>query len=113
MASVKDRNEIWVIPSVGGEPARQLTDGADATRIRWDATTGSILAAATCGEGRRSLWVVTPETGEVELFEPPVVFGTERAYGLFDISQGARTLVFSRDNLIGDVWVSDGPPGLY
>ena len=94
-------------------PRRLLTDGVDATRIRWDASTGTILAAATCGEERRSLWAVSPDTGEAELFEPVVVFGTERVYGLFDLSQEGRLLVFSRDDLAGDVWVSEGPPGLH
>ncbi|MFH1688791.1 MAG: protein kinase [Candidatus Eisenbacteria bacterium] len=113
VGSTDDRDEIWVVPSDGGAPARQLTDGVDATRVRWDAATGTILAAATCGEDRRSLWTVSPETGEAELLEPEVVFGTERASGLFDLSQEARLLVFSRQDLTGDVWVSEGPPDSY
>lgn len=113
ISSVGDRPEIWSVPSDGGSPARRLTDGVDATRIRWDASTGMILAAATCGEKRRSLWAVSPETGEAELFNPPVVFGTERAIGLFDLSQEGRLLVFERENLTGDIWMSEGPPGLY
>jgi Tol biopolymer transport system component len=113
VASDGGRMDIWLVPSDGGAPARRLTDGVDASRIRWDASTGMILAAATCGEERRSLWAVSPETGEAELFDPAVVFGTERAIGLFDLSQESRLLVFSRESLTGDIWVSEGPPGLY
>jgi Tol biopolymer transport system component len=113
VGSADNLNEVWLVPSDGGAPARQLTDGVDAARIRWDAATGMILASATCGEERRSLWAVSPETGKAELFEPAVVFGTERAYGLFDLSQEGRLLVFSQENLSGDVWVSEGPPGTY
>jgi len=108
-----ERREIWVIPSDGETRAGRLTDGVDATFIRWDAASGRILAAATCGEERRSLWAVSPETGAAELFEPAVVFGTERAYGLFDLSQEGRLIVFSRESLSGDIWVSEGPPGLF
>jgi len=107
------RTEVWVIPSDGATRARQLTNGVDATRIRWDAATGAILAAATCGEERRSLWAISPETGAAGLFEPTVVFGTERASGMFDLSQDGRLLVFSGEELAGDIWVSEGPPGLY
>ncbi len=113
VGSAGEEYAIWTVPSDGGARATRLTDGVDATRIRWDAATGMILAAATCGEERRSLWEVSPETGEAELFEPAVVFGTDRSYGLFDLSQQSRLLVFARENLEGDVWVSEGPPGLY
>ena len=89
-----------------------LTEGMDVTLIRWDASTGMIFAAAT-GEESRSLWTVSPETREVAPFEPAVVFGTDRAIGFFDLSQEGRMLVFSRENLAGDIWVSEGPPGLY
>ena len=107
------RREIWVVPADGGAPARGLTNGVDATRIRWDASTGMILASATCGEESRSLWAVAPETGAAVLFEPEIVFGTERAYGLFDLSQEGQLLVFSREHLSGDIWVLEGPPGTY
>ena len=108
-----EQDEIWVVPADGGGPATRLTDGVDATRIRWDRATGMILASATRGAARRSLWSVSPESGEASLFEPSVVFGTDRAYGLFDLSQESRLLVCSRENLEGDVWVSEGPPGLF
>jgi Tol biopolymer transport system component len=108
-----DRREIWVVPSDGAAPVRRLTDGVDATRIRWDADTGMILAAATCGEVNRSLWAVSPETGDAVPLEPAVVFGTERAPGMFDLSQEGRLLVFEQENLTGDIWVSEGPPGTY
>jgi len=108
-----ERREVWVVPSDGSGPASQLTDGVDATRIRWDTVTGTILASATCGEENRSLWAVSPETGAAVPFEPAVEFGTERAYGLFDLSQEGRLLVFSQENLTGDIWVSEGPPGTY
>jgi Tol biopolymer transport system component len=106
-------HEIWLVPSDGSKPARRLTDGVDATRIRWDSATGVILAAATCGEHRRSLWAVDPSTGEAAPFEPAVVFGTARAFGLFDLSRDGRLVVFARENLTGDIWVLDGPPGTY
>jgi Tol biopolymer transport system component len=106
-------SEIWVVSSDGAAAPRRLTDGVDATRIRWDPATGSILAAATCGERHRRLWAVSPQTGEAEVFEPEIIFGTKRAYGLFDVSRTGRLLVFSRERLEGDVWVSEGPPGTF
>ncbi len=108
-----ERREVWVVASDGAAPARRLTDGVDAARVRWDAATGMILASATCGEKSKSLWAVDPSTGEAELFEPAVVFGTERANGLFDLSQEGRLLVFEREDLTGDIWISEGPPGTY
>ncbi|MEA3409633.1 MAG: hypothetical protein U9Q95_04725, partial [Candidatus Eisenbacteria bacterium] len=113
VGSADGRREVWVVPADGAAPARRLTEGVDATRIRWDVASGTILAAATCGEESRTLWAISPGTGEAIPFEPAVVFGTERAIGLFDLSQEGRLLVFSRENLTGDIWVSEGPPGTY
>jgi hypothetical protein len=104
---------VWIVPADGVGSARLLSDQVDATRIRWDATTGAILAAATCGEERRSIWEISPVDGRVTPFEPAVVFGSERAYGMFDVSSSERLVVFSLDDPTGDVWVSEGPPGTY
>jgi Tol biopolymer transport system component len=104
---------IWIVPAGGVGQPRLLTDGVDATNIRWDAGTGNILAAATCGEERRSLWTISPVTGDVAPLEPAIVFGSERAYGTFDVSSQGRLVVFSLDDPTGDVWVSEGPPGTY
>jgi Tol biopolymer transport system component len=108
-----DTLSIWLAPSDGSGPPRRLTDGVDASTIRWDRASGRILASATMGEGRRSLWAVSPETGEVLPFEPEVVFGTERAVGLFGLSRDGHLLVFLRESLAGDIWVSEGPQHLF
>ncbi len=105
--------DVWLVPSDGGTPAERLTGGIDVTRIRWDGTRGLILAAATLQENRRLIWAISPETGHVAPFVPEVVLGSSISPGLFDISQDGRLLVFSRENLAGDIWVSEGPPGTY
>jgi len=104
---------VWVSPSDGSEPPRLLSDEVDATLIRWDAATGDILCSATMGSNRRSIWAMSSETGEVRPLEPAIVLGTVRSYGLFGLSLDGRWLVFSQENLTGDVWVSEGPPDLY
>jgi TolB protein len=108
-----ERYGVWLVPSDGSGPPRLIADDVDAAAIRWDAATGDILASATLGSSLRSLWSISPETGEIRPFEPEVVFGTVRSYGLFNISLAGRWLVLSRENLEGDIWVSEGPPGLF
>ena len=113
LGAAGDRYGVWLVPSDGSEPATLLTEEVDAGAIRWDAATGSILASATQGATRRSLWAISAETGDVKPMDPEVVFGTIRSYGLFNISPEGRWLVLSRENLEGDIWVSEGPPGLF
>ena len=113
VGSSGDVLDVWVVPSDGHAPARRLTRGLEVTRVRWDAKTGSILAAATNGGSRRSLWEVSPETGAVVPSEFDVVLGSARTAGIFDVSADGSLLVFSQENLTGDIWVSDGPPGLF
>jgi TolB protein len=113
VGSTGEQLEVWVVAADGRSPARRLTDGLGATRVRWDSETGNILAAGTGDTDRRQLWSVSPEDGVCVPLEPTVVFGTRLAYGLFDLAQEGRLVVFSRENLAGDIWVSEGPPGLY
>jgi TolB protein len=105
--------EVWVVASDGRSPPRQLTHDLSVMRVRWDQVGGSILASGTGASETRQLWSVSPETGEVTLFEPRVDFGTKLSVGLFDLAAEARLIAFSRENLVGDIWVSDGPPGSY
>jgi hypothetical protein len=88
-------------------------DGAGIGTIRWDAATGDILFSSTRGSNLMSIWLISPETAEVRPLEPEIVSGTAWSAGLFNLSLGGRWLIFSRESLAGDVWVSEGPPRLF
>jgi Tol biopolymer transport system component len=105
--------EVCTVPSDGSAAWRQLTRGADAMQVRWDPTTGAILASASCGLGRRCLWSVSPEDGSLSAVDPVVDFGPASALGLFDVSADGRYLVLSRESLEGDIWMLEMTKGTF
>lgn len=105
--------EAWVIPADGGSPARQITSGAGAKRIRWDAYAGSLLVSGTWGTGECSLRRVPIGGGPPAALEPPVLFGRMTAPGYFDVSLDGHILVYSREEIRGNVWVQEARTGTY
>jgi len=105
--------EVWVVPSDGGDPARQVTDGAEASRIHWDPTSDQLLASGAWGGERFTLRTISLEMGEAEELSPPIVFGLKTAAAIFDISPDGKFLIFTRQNLSGDIWVMDAQTGVF
>lgn len=104
----KDQNEVWVVPSDGSAPARQVTNGADVRLLRWDYRTGDLIVSGSWGEDRIGLRRVSLETGTPTPYRPPVDFGgtkASKAYGFFDISADGKWLVLAREDASGHVWL--------
>jgi len=93
-----DRSEVWLVPSDGSAPARSLTSGADARRVRWDPVSHDILASASWGTDRISLWKVSLKDGSGRRFSPQVDFGPkhESGFGSFDVSADGHLLLYAR-----------------
>jgi Tol biopolymer transport system component len=103
-----DRQEVWVIPSDGSSPARQLTSGANASRFRWDGESGAIFVSGKWGGESMTLCRI-PETGGKP--EPSITFGAQSSYGLFDISR--KLLVYTRERKTGDIWILEAVGGSF
>jgi Tol biopolymer transport system component/tRNA A-37 threonylcarbamoyl transferase component Bud32 len=116
LAFIEERNdqgEVWTAPADGRTPARQITRGANAQRVRWDAATGDLLVSGHWGEEMVILRRVSVATGVASEFEPKVEFGGKRSWGLFDISADGRWLVFSKEEIAGHVWMLKSTKGLF
>jgi eukaryotic-like serine/threonine-protein kinase len=99
-------NEVWIVSADGSAQARQLTLDADVRwRVRWDWGSGDLLVSGLWGEDRVTLRRVSSETGASRPFQPEVVFGAKQTVGIFDTSRDGRWLVFSRENVDGDIWL--------
>ena len=97
--------EVYVVPSDGLGSARQITTGAAAQRLRWNRATGSLLVSGAWGRSSRLvLREVRPDDGSVHEIVPPVVFGHNLSLYDFDISADGRWLVFSREEVRGNLW---------
>jgi serine/threonine protein kinase len=106
-----DKSEVWVVPSDGSKPARPLTNKAGAGRVRWDPASGDLLASGHWGENRVTLRRVSPSTGVTSPFTPEIEFGGAGAAGLFDVSTDGRWLVFTKEELVGDIWMLNATGG--
>lgn len=105
--------EIWIVRSDGSGAARRLTTGANVRRIKWCPSTNMVLASGTWGGEHYELRAVSPENGEVQSLDEPVVFGSKTAYGVFDISSTGRYLVFCREDIRGNIWLLEADEGSY
>jgi Tol biopolymer transport system component len=105
--------EAWIVPAGGGAPPRALTRGASAKRLRWHGPTGDLLVSGAWGSNTLTLQRVSTGDGSRSPFEPPVVFGGETAFANFDVSPDGGLLVFSKQNLRGNIWVLQTTEGTY
>jgi len=105
---------VWVVPADGSTPARQLTSGANASRVRWDSSTGAILASGTWGRDVYTLRKISPNDGSYVSGEPIVTFGSKMAAAtFFDVSEDGRLLVFCREETRANVWMLTADRGTY
>ncbi len=109
------RYEVYVVPFQGGSQPVRLTDGADVRRVRWDPLSGDILASATSGGDRISLWRISPRDGSRRPFTPEVEFGEKNAsWGVFDVSRDGQFLSFARGgNSRSQIWTLEARKGVF
>ncbi|HTY64327.1 MAG TPA: protein kinase [Acidobacteriota bacterium] len=106
--------EVWVVASDGKRPPRQITHGADVGCIRWDFSTGDLLANAAWGADRSTLWRVSLQTGAGQRISPPVEFGGRDEGGLFSVSQDGQFLVFPQNgSKSGHIWILEATNGVF
>ena len=104
--------EVWILPSEGSAPARRVTHGAGARRIRWHPVTGGLLVSGLWGRESVSLRSVAVDGGESSPLDPPPYLGPA-AVGFFDISADGTFLVYPRDDLKGNIWLLEATNGTY
>ncbi len=98
-------NDVWIVPARGNLPARQVTAGTDVKQVRWDPVSPALLVSGNWGENRFSLCRVSRDAGVPTPFDPPLLLGSPAALATFDISLDGHLLVFSREDLKGNIWV--------
>jgi Tol biopolymer transport system component len=97
VGGIGDHYEACWIPVQRGSQAQQITDGAEAVRVRWDPTSGDVVVSASWGTNRVTLWRVSLQSREKQPFTPPVDFGKKDAQvGMFDLSHDGRFVVYAR-----------------
>ena len=98
-------SDVYVVPSDGRGPARQVTRGAMALRARWNRSTGRLFVSGGWGRAATLLLKdVNPDDGTIREVVPPVAFGHDLTLYDFDISADGRWLVMSREEVRGNLW---------
>jgi Tol biopolymer transport system component len=101
------RGDLWVTRSDGSGEPRRITTGAGALRVRW-IEPDRMLVSGLWGTAMLSARFVNPETGQVTLPTPPIVFGDDPAMCDFDVDAARGRVVFSRVTRTGNLWKLSG-----
>jgi Tol biopolymer transport system component len=109
----QNRSDVWVTAADGSGSARELTRGANAQRVRWDPSAGSVLATGSWCEDWYSLRRLPLDGADAVPVVPPVNLGPLTAPAMFDISRDGRFMVFSREEIKGNIWVLKAKKGVY
>jgi Tol biopolymer transport system component len=107
------RCEAEIIPVDGSAPARAITTGAAAALVRWEPASGAVLVCGSWGEDRVSLKRAFPDGRPPEPLSPPLIFGSLEFLATFDVSLNGRLLIFSHEEVKGDIWVLKAKQGKY
>lgn len=106
-------NEVWMASADGLGQARRLTSGANVTQVRWDAVRGGLIACGTWGERRFGFRHLAVQGGSPIILQHSVDAGPEDSLPLFDLSADGRTLVLTREEVSGDIWLLKTQTGSY
>ncbi len=109
----EDQPEAWIVSADGGSPARILTKGAQANRLRWCEPTGKLWVSGLWQGRHFEIREVSCTDGRVAPIAPPVAFGPLTQKGMFDLSADAHLVVFCRVEPEGNVWVVEAKNGVF
>ncbi len=105
--------EVWVMRADGSGEPRRLTTGAEARRLRWNPSDGTLLVAGSWGTEKTELRRLNPSGGEAMPLRPPVIFGNAAANGNFAVSDDGGFLVYAQDEVRGEIWMLEAKKGAY
>ena len=106
IAFIRNHEEIWLIDTKDGSPARRLTPHSGATSIRWEPS-GDVLLVSAEIDGNHSR--IVPISAKIGVPVGPALevdFGVGQGTGWFDMTLDGRLLVFNEERTRGDVWIT-------
>jgi hypothetical protein len=65
------------------------------------------------GTGITSLRLVSPEDGVAHDLDHRVTIGFKKAAPLFDVSIDCRLLIYTKEDVRGDIWVLEASNGIF
>ena len=80
--------------------------------VAWSDNPDRVLVSGVWGGERAELRTVDLRTGNVEIFEPPVVFG-ENTLGDFAVSSDGSLVVYAEEIFSGDIWMIEALEGSF
>jgi Tol biopolymer transport system component len=108
IALFDDKSEVNVVNVEGGQ-ASAVTRDSSAYRVRWESDR-MLLVSGLFGARGLSLRRIPAAGGQGQPLDPPVEFGPMAQYGVFDVTPNGHLLVFTREEVRGDLWVMESKP---
>jgi Tol biopolymer transport system component len=110
-SSAGDPGSVWIVRVDEGAPARRVTVGAGAVRVRWERSSGLLLVSGHWGAPEIGIRRVNPEDGRSS--EPLPAIRIAEGLVDFDVSPDGRLITFSRAEHRGDIWLLEAQAGSY
>jgi eukaryotic-like serine/threonine-protein kinase len=108
-----DESEIWVVPLDGKTAPRQVTQGAQALRTRWEPSENALLVSGLWGQGQYSLRRVPLVRNGAKEITLNVLLNSGSFNGMFDLSRDGQLLVYCNETLRGSIWVLEAEKGAF
>jgi len=99
------QDDMCMIDSDGSTPLVRMTEGIRAMRVRWFGDSGELLISAHWGGAKIGLWIYDPRTKNRRPFPEVLDFGGPYAMAFFDISSDGSLLLYSKEDIKGDLWL--------
>ncbi len=103
--------DIWISPLDGSAPSRLTTD-ANSVCVRFRGP-NTLLVSGSWGERGVSVRELDLETGRSTTLAAVIDFGPRATQGAFELDGAGRLLVYTREDVQGDVWLLEENAGGY
>jgi dipeptidyl aminopeptidase/acylaminoacyl peptidase len=99
------QSDLYWMDSDGSSRPERLVEGIQAMWLRWFGNTGELMVSAQWGGSSMGLWIFNPKTKNRRPFPEAVDFGGPHAMAFFDVSSDGNLLLYSREDIKGDLWL--------
>jgi Tol biopolymer transport system component len=111
IALFDDKAEVSVVNVEDGR-VHVVTRNSSTYTVRWESDS-MLLVSGQFGAHELTLRRVSTAGGADQPLDPPVAFGPMAQYGVFDVTRNGELLVFTREEVRGDLWVMESKPGTF
>ena len=107
------KEDVWVTPVDGSGVPERLTEGAEASLIRWPVQGWGLLVLGEWGGHATQIRAVDPATHDMAPVPQAEVSGPFAQIEAFDVTPDGRWLTLLEESTRGDIWILEAQEGSF